>query len=51
MPKKRKRKLFDELKEGVKAMQKQREGKTILCSHRIKELPRLEVGLDEKSRK
>ncbi len=38
-----KRKLFDELMEGVEAMQKQREGKITLRSHEVENLPPLEV--------
>ena len=40
---KQKRKLFDELMEGVDAMQKQREGKLTLRSHEVEDLPPLEV--------
>jgi putative transcriptional regulator len=43
---KRKRKLFDELMEGVDAMQKQREGKITLRSHEVEDLPPLEVDAD-----
>ncbi|MEN8180503.1 MAG: hypothetical protein ABFS39_18035 [Pseudomonadota bacterium] len=38
-----KRKLFDELMEGVEAMHQQCEGKITLCSHEVEELPPLEV--------
>ncbi len=41
---KQKRKLFDELMDGVDAMQQQREGKITLRSHEVEELPPLEVG-------
>lgn len=40
---KQKRKLFDELMDGVDAMQQQREGKITLRSHEVEELPPLEV--------
>ena len=43
---KQKRKLFDELMEGVDAMQQQREGKITLRSHEIEDLPPLEVDAD-----
>jgi putative transcriptional regulator len=36
---KQKRKLFDELMEGVDAMQRQREGKITLRSHEVEDLP------------
>ncbi len=39
----KKRKLFDELMEGVKAMRKQRQGKITLRTHEIADLPRLEI--------
>lgn len=39
----KKRKLFDELMEGVDAMREQREGKITLRSHEIDELPPLEI--------
>ncbi|MGD8553696.1 MAG: helix-turn-helix domain-containing protein [Anaerolineales bacterium] len=42
----KKRKLFDELMEGVDAMQQQREGKITLRSHEIEDLPPLEVNAD-----
>lgn len=38
-----KRKLFDELMEGVNAMQEQREGKITLRSHEVEELVPLEA--------
>ena len=41
-----KRKLFDELMEGVDAMQQQREGKITLRSHEVEDLPPLEVDAD-----
>ena len=43
---KQKRKLFDELMEGVDAMQQQREGKITLRSHEVEDLPPLEVDAD-----
>jgi putative transcriptional regulator len=43
---KQKRKLFDELMEGVDAMQEQREGKITLRSHEIEDLPPLKVDED-----
>lgn len=43
---KQKRKLFDELMEGVDTMQQQREGKITLRSHEIEDLPPLEVDAD-----
>jgi len=43
---KQKRKLFDELMEGVDAMQKQREGKITLRSHVVKDLSPLEVDAE-----
>jgi len=42
----KKRKLFDEMMEGVEAMHEQREGKTTLRSHEVEDLPPLEVGAD-----
>jgi len=41
-----KRKLFDELMEGVDVMQQQREGKITLRSHEIDDLPPLEVDAE-----
>jgi putative transcriptional regulator len=38
-----KRKLFDELMEGIEAMGEQRKGKLTLRSHEIDELPPLEI--------
>lgn len=43
---KKKRKLFEELMDGVDAMQQQREGKITLRTHEIQDLPPLEVGPD-----
>jgi len=43
---KQKRKLFDELMEGVDAMQRQREGKITLRSHQVEDLPPLEVDAE-----
>jgi putative transcriptional regulator len=42
----KKRKLFDELMEGVDAMQQQRNGKITLRSHEVEDLPPLEVDAD-----
>lgn len=42
----KKRKLFEELMEGVDAMQQQREGKTTLRSHEVEELPPLEIDAE-----
>jgi putative transcriptional regulator len=42
----KKRKLFNELVEGVDAMQQQREGKITLRSHEVEDLPPLEVDAD-----
>jgi len=42
----KKRKLFDELMEGVDAMQQQRNGKITLRSHEIEDLPPLKVDAD-----
>jgi putative transcriptional regulator len=39
----RKRRLFDELMEGIDAMRQEREGKVTLRSHEVTELPRLTV--------
>jgi len=49
----KKRKLFDELMDGVKAMRKQREGKITLRTHKVRDLPPLEVeaGLIRDTRK
>ncbi|MEQ8515133.1 MAG: helix-turn-helix domain-containing protein [Chromatocurvus sp.] len=43
---KQKRKLSDELIEGIDAMRAQREGKVTLRSHDVEELPTLEVDAD-----
>jgi len=42
----KKRKLFDELMEGVDAMQQQRESKITLRTHEVEDLPPLEVDAD-----
>ena len=42
----KKRKLFEELMEGVDAMRQQREGKITLRSHEVEDLPPLEVDAD-----
>lgn len=42
----RKRKLFDELMDGVASMRKQREGKITLRTHEVEDLPPLEVKAD-----
>ena len=42
----KKRKLFDELMEGVDAMRAQREGKITLRTHQIDDLPPLEIDAD-----
>ena len=39
----KKRKLFDELADGVESMQQQREGKITLRTHEIADLPPLEI--------
>jgi putative transcriptional regulator len=41
-----KRRLFDELMEGVDAMRQEREGKITLRSHRVEDLPPLEVDAE-----
>ena len=43
---KQKRKLLDELMNGVNAMQQQREGKITLRSHEVEDLPPLEVDAE-----
>ncbi len=43
---KRKRNLFDELMEGVDAMQRQREGKVTLRTHEVDELPPLSIDAE-----
>jgi putative transcriptional regulator len=42
----RKRKLFDELMEGVEALQQQREGKITLRFHEVEDLPPPGVDAD-----
>jgi len=42
----KKRKLFDELIDGVESMQQQRTGKTTLRTHQIEELPPLQIDAD-----
>ena len=42
----KKRKLFDELMEGVDAMRREREGKITLRSHEVEDLPSLEVDAE-----
>jgi len=42
----KKRKLIDELLDGVNAMREQREGKITLRSHAIADLPPLEINAD-----
>jgi putative transcriptional regulator len=42
----RKRKLFDELMDGVESMQQQRTGKMTLRSHEVEDLPPLEVDAE-----
>jgi len=39
----KKRKLFDEMMEGVESMQDQREGKITLRTHEIEDLPPLQI--------
>ncbi len=41
-----KRRLFDELMEGVDAMRQEREGKITLRSHQVEDLPPLEVDAE-----
>lgn len=43
---KQKRKLFDELMDGVDSMQQQRENRITLRSHQVDELPPLSVDAD-----
>jgi putative transcriptional regulator len=43
---KHKRKLFDELMEGVNAMGNQRQGKITLRTHEVEELPPLEISAE-----
>lgn len=42
----KKRKLFDELMDGVESMQQQREGKITLRTHEVEDLPPLEIGAE-----
>ena len=42
----KKRKLFDELMDGVDAMRREREGKITLRSHEVEDLPPLEVDAE-----
>ena len=42
----KKRKLFEELMEGVDALQQHREGKITLRSHEVEELPPLEIDAE-----
>lgn len=42
----KKRKLFDELIEGVDAMRQEREGKITLRSHEVEELPPLKISAE-----
>jgi putative transcriptional regulator len=41
-----KRRLFDELMDGVDSMQQQREGKVTLRSHEVEDLPPLEIDAE-----
>jgi putative transcriptional regulator len=41
-----KRNLYDELMEGVEAMRQQREGKVTLRTHKVEELPPLQIDAD-----
>ncbi len=41
-----KRRLFDELMEGVDAMRQEREGKITLRSHQVEDLPPLEIDAE-----
>ncbi len=41
-----KRKLFDDLMDGVESMQRQRTGKLTLRSHDVEDLPPLEINAD-----
>jgi len=43
----KKRKLFDELMDGVDAMRREREGKITLRSHEVEDLPPLEVDAEQ----
>ena len=42
----KKRRLFDELMDGVDAMRREREGKITLRSHEVEDLPPLEVDAE-----
>ena len=42
----KKRKLFDEMMEGIEAMREQREGKITLRTHEFQDLPALEIDAD-----
>ncbi|MCU7919384.1 MAG: helix-turn-helix domain-containing protein [Candidatus Thiodiazotropha sp. (ex Epidulcina cf. delphinae)] len=42
----KKRKLFDELMEGIGAMEAQRQGKITLRTHEVEEMPPLEVDAE-----
>jgi len=42
----KKRNLYDELMEGVEAMHQQREGKVTLRTHKVEELPPLQIDAD-----
>ena len=42
----KKRKLFDELIEGVQAMRKQREGKITLRTHEVEDLPPVKINAE-----
>lgn len=42
----KKRKLFDELMDGVESMQQEREGKITLRTHEVEDLPPLEIDAD-----
>jgi len=42
----KKRKLFDELMQGVESMREQREGKITLRTHKVEDLPPLEIDAE-----
>jgi len=42
----KKRNLYDKLMEGVEAMRQQREGKVTLRTHKVEELPPLQIDAD-----
>ena len=42
----KKRKIFDELIDGVESMQQQREGKITLRTHEVDELPPIQIDAD-----